>query len=74
MVKVDVYEDFNMPLTAHSEPSDKSGHRLSVSLTAEQYEQLVEIAQRNRVSIAWVVREAIERLVKDDKPILQVRN
>ena len=51
---------------------DKSVHRLSVSLTAEQHRELTEIAPKNRVSVAWVVREAIDRLLKDDMPLLHV--
>ena len=51
---------------------DKSVHRLSVSLTAEQHRELNEIARKNRVSAAWVVREAIDRLLKDDMPLLHV--
>ena len=51
---------------------DKSVHRLSVSLTAEQHRELNEIARKNRVSGAWVGREAIDRLLKDDMPLLHV--
>jgi len=51
---------------------DKSVHRLSVSLTPEQHRELNEIARKNRVSVAWVVREAIDRLLKDDMPLLHV--
>lgn len=51
---------------------EKSPHRLSVSLTAEQYRELNEIARKNRVSAAWVVREAIDRLLRDDVPLLHV--
>lgn len=60
-----------MPATS-SNNDCKSVHRLSVSLTAEQHRELNEIAQRNRVSVAWVVREAIDRLLKDDMPLLHV--
>lgn len=52
--------------------ADHSSHRLSVSLTAEQYRQLNEMARENRVSVAWVVREAIDRLLKEDMPLLHV--
>ena len=52
--------------------SDKSGHRLSVSLTPEQHEELLEIANKNKVSVAWVVREAIERLLRDEQPLFHV--
>jgi len=51
---------------------DKSIHRLSVSLSAEQYNELSEIARKNRVSVAWVVREAIDRLLKENMPLLHV--
>lgn len=51
---------------------DKSAHRLSVSLSAVQHRELNEIARKNRVSVAWVVREAIDRLLKDDMPLLHV--
>lgn len=54
-----------------AQSADKPGHRLSVSLTAEQHEHLLDLARRNRVSVAWVVREAIERLLKDDAPLFR---
>jgi hypothetical protein len=60
-----------MPSTATLH-DDKSAHRLSVSLTAEQHRELNELARKNRVSVAWVVREAIDRLLKDDMPLLHV--
>lgn len=49
---------------------NKPIHRLSISLSAEQHQELTEIANENRVSIAWVVREAIDRLLKDQAPLL----
>jgi len=55
-----------------SDNDDKSAHRLSVSLTAEQHRELNDIARKNRVSVAWVIREAIDRLLKDDMPLLHV--
>lgn len=48
-------------------------HRLSVSLTADQHTELSEIAEENKVSVAWVVREAIERLLIDERPLFHVR-
>lgn len=59
-----------LPVTALFE-EDKSS-RLSVSLTADQHRELNEIAKKNRVSVAWVVREAIDRLLKDELPLLHV--
>jgi len=51
----------------------RSAHRLSVSLTPQQHAELVEIANKNKVSVAWVVREAIERLLHDEQPLFHVR-
>ena len=47
--------------------------RLSVSLTRQQYKQLTKVAKTHKVSVAWVIREAIERLLKDDVPLFQAR-
>lgn len=62
-----------MPKTARNKPAERSPHRLSVSLSPEQHAELVEIARKNKVSIAWVVREAIERLLQDELPLFRVR-
>ena len=57
---------------APSDHDEKSAHRLSISLSAEQHRELNEIARTNRVSVAWVVREAVERLLRDEAPLLHV--
>jgi len=51
---------------------EKPSRRLSVSFTADQYQHLSELARKNRVSVAWIVRRAIERLLRDDMPLLHV--
>jgi len=51
----------------------RKAHRFSVSLPGEQYGQLLVLARKNRVSTAWVVREAIERLLSDDMPLFHLR-
>lgn len=71
MVQTDAHRR-PMPKTAPKDSEDKSPHRQSVSLTEEQHAQLNEIARKNRVSVAWVIREAIDRLLKDDMPLLHV--
>ena len=60
-----------MPRT-HAAQDDNSSHRLSVSLSAKHHRELNEIARKNRVSVAWVVRQAVERLLRDDMPLLHV--
>ena len=62
-----------MMRAVRNNPTEKTTHRLSVSLSAEQYDELLRIAQKNKVSIAWVVREAIERLLNDELPLFHVR-
>jgi len=61
-----------MPKAAANLPEEKAPHRQSVSLTDDQHRQLSEIARKNRVSVAWVIREAIDRLLKEDLPLLHV--
>ena len=43
--------------------------RASVSFNEDEYAGLKEIAERNRVSIAWVVREAVATYLNDPKPL-----
>ncbi len=61
-----------MPPTVKKKIPPKASHRLSVSLTEAQHTELTEIAEKNKVSVAWVVREAIERLLRDEQPLLRV--
>lgn len=46
-------------------------YRVSVSLTEEQQEFLSALAERKRVSIAWVVRDAVERLIAQEMPLFR---
>jgi hypothetical protein len=45
------------------------GYRVSVSLTEDQHEFLTALAERKRVSLAWVVRDAIEQLIAQQSPL-----
>lgn len=40
--------------------------RASISFPPDLYENLEEIAQQKKVSLAWVVRDAAERYVADE--------
>jgi len=55
------------------ESAQKQMRRFSVSVPSEQYDDLLALARKNRVSRAWVVREAIERLLSDDMPLFHLR-
>lgn len=43
--------------------------RVSVSFTPEQYEFLSHLAGRKQVSIAWVIRAAVDKLVTEENPL-----
>ena len=43
--------------------------RASVSFPPEVYRSLEELAVKKKVSIAWVVREAVERYLVDQFPL-----
>ncbi len=45
--------------------------RASVSFPTDTYTELERIAAAKKVSLAWVVREAAERYVADQWPLLE---
>lgn len=44
--------------------------RASVSFPPEIYEAIEDLAKKKKVSVAWVVREAVEKYVADQWPLL----
>jgi len=46
-------------------------HRASVSFPPELYHTVELIAAQKKVSIAWVVRDAVEKYVADQWPLLK---
>jgi len=53
-------------LKAHS----TAAIRATISFPPDVYETLEEIAKKHKVSLAWVVRDAVDRYAKDKWPIL----
>ena len=45
--------------------------RASISFPRTLYETLEDIAKQKKVSLAWVVRDAAERYVTDQGPLLR---
>lgn len=43
---------------------------MSVSFPTELHQTLAQIAQRQKVSVSWVVRDAVEKYVSDRWPLL----
>lgn len=63
-----------MPAAGSKRPSAKEKvARTSVSLPVEHYEELERIAESNKVSVAWVVRQAVEKYLVDRWPLLSDR-
>ena len=52
-------------------PVKSTTARASVSLPRELYDMLGRIAAEKKVSLAWVIREAVERYVSDQWPLLE---
>ena len=44
-----------------------SSVRASISFPADLYETVEELAKRKKVSLAWVVRDAVEQYVANQK-------
>ena len=47
----------------------ESQPRASVTFPPEQYKILADVARRKKVSIAWVVRDAVDKYVADKWPL-----
>lgn len=45
--------------------------RTSASLPPELYSTLQDIAKQKKVSVAWVIRDAVEKYVADQWPLLE---
>ena len=45
--------------------------RASVSFPPELYEEVARIAKEKKVSVAWVVRDAVEKYVADQYPLFK---
>lgn len=48
--------------------------RTSVSVPAEDYEQVERIAETKKVSVAWVIREAVEQYLTRHLPLFRNHN
>jgi len=51
--------------------NDKSKQRITISLVKEVFESISSIASENDVSIAWVIRYAVDRFLKEWREGLQ---
>ena len=58
-------------LAARKDDRNARTTRASVSFPSEVYEELERIAAAKKVSLAWVVRDAAEKYVADQWPLLE---
>lgn len=45
--------------------------RTSVTIPKEDHQELERIAEKKKVSVAWVIREAVEEYLKQEAPLLR---
>ena len=60
-----------MTVTAKQHTKEKEGTRASVTFPANLYTELERIAECNKVSVAWVVRDAVEKYIEAQYPIFR---
>ncbi len=58
-----------MEITAKQSTLVKEGTRASVTFPADLYADLERIAEEKKVSVAWVVRDAVEKYVEAQYPL-----
>jgi hypothetical protein len=51
---------------------ERQATRVSVSFTPDQYEGLTSEARRRRVSVAWVVRDAVYQYLNAESPLFSL--
>jgi predicted DNA-binding protein len=59
-----------MSAIAHHPPKAPKAPRCSVSFPREVYEDLERLAAAKKVSLAWIVRDAAEKYLADQWPLL----
>lgn len=60
----------NRRVQSYTAPAERTV-RASVSFPEDQYAELERIAQDRRVSLAWVVREAVQTYLVQQWPLLE---
>jgi len=60
----------NRRVSSYTAPAERTV-RASVSFPEDQYVELERIAQKQRVSLAWIVREAVQAYLVTRWPLLE---
>jgi hypothetical protein len=56
--------------TSHRRLPRKKATRISVTLPPNDYDSVVRMAHSKRVSTAWIIRDAVEKYLSGDIPLL----
>jgi hypothetical protein len=62
-----------MQKTKVTKEGNQKSIRTAVSIPLEDYKELESIALRNKVSVAWVVREAVSHYLAEQAPLFRQR-
>lgn len=62
-----------MAVTAKRHTLVKEGTRASVTFPVSLYAELERIAEEKKVSVAWVVRDAVEKYVEAGYPLFRLQ-
>jgi metal-responsive CopG/Arc/MetJ family transcriptional regulator len=54
-----------------SKAQKKAAVRASITFPPDLYESLEELAKQKKVSLAWVVRDATEKYLGDQRPVVR---
>jgi hypothetical protein len=54
-----------------SDPPEAGTTRVSISVPNDDYADLKKAALQKRVSVAWVVRDAVHEYLKNQSPLLR---
>lgn len=60
-----------MATTSKQHAPVKEGTRASVTFPSELYAELERIAEQKKVSVAWVVRDAVEKYLEARYPLFR---
>ena len=59
-----------MTVAKSKKPRQAATLRLTISFPSDLYAELERIAKRDKRSLGWVVRKAVEDLAKAEEPLL----
>lgn len=62
--------ELNQEVKLAEEENSAEMVRTSISFSKDDYAMIQEVAKRKKVSLAWVVRDAVERYLEDETPII----